>query len=119
MDRPAIIEATKYQVSRLAQVARSLFLQTIPSPTTTTNFPFLAMYFGCNKGFDALHTAETVSHHSEIFGKEKWAKALNIDHRDNCLQSSHNDNNEAATRAAAAAALPKNPVEVHCIEAMP
>ena len=73
---------------------------------------FTAIYFGCNKGYDAVATAQTVSRQTDVFSKESWKAALKIDHNGVCDQA----NGESTVFADES--LPRRDVEVHCIEAM-
>ena len=76
------------------------------------NDDFTAIYFGCNKGYDAVETAQIVSRKKDIFNKAAWKAALQIDHDGVCFQA----NSESSLTADES--LPQRSVEVHCVEAM-
>lgn len=77
--------------------------------STTQNF--LALYFGCNKGFDALHTAAVISRDVSVFGKRHWAEATGAN-SGICGQGSGDDEDFHKRDKG-------RPVEVHCVEALP
>ncbi|CAB9517504.1 expressed unknown protein [Seminavis robusta] len=73
---------------------------------------FVFLNFGCNKGFDAIQVANTVSKRSDVFKKSKWFQALGIDQKGSCNQAIGND-------VIYDSSFPKQAVQIHCIEAMP
>jgi FkbM family methyltransferase len=74
---------------------------------------FIFLNFGCNKGYDSLFVAETITRKTEVFNPKKWAEAIGIGHPGNCFQGASENNSPIDPT------LPKRLVEVHCIEAMP
>jgi FkbM family methyltransferase len=104
----AIVKATKCPQS---QKWLSEYLASAPASQD-----FLAMYFGCNKGYDALEMGELVSHNFDVFDKTKWGQALGIQGLGACKQG---DSTSASPFGVEVSHQEKKSVEVHCIEAMP
>jgi FkbM family methyltransferase len=103
-DSKTIIDATKCPDS-------SAWLSSYLEEASDTE-PFVFLNVGCNKGYDSIAVARTISRNTEVFDKQKWANAIGIAHPGNCFQAR---NSEAAMEPS----RPKTAVEIYCIEAMP
>jgi FkbM family methyltransferase len=79
---------------------------------------YLAFFFGCNKGYDAINTARMVSRKASIFSKFKWKEALNISDHGACGQG-RVDKNTEEEQMKKLLQLKEKSVEVHCVEAAP
>ncbi|CAB9516948.1 expressed unknown protein [Seminavis robusta] len=87
----------------------SEYFETYPADN---NFVFLN--FGCNKGYDAVRVAADVSRKRDVFDKDKWKSHLDIPAPGACGQDT-----ETRSIYALDPSLPKRPVEIHCVEAVP
>jgi hypothetical protein len=75
---------------------------------------FVFLNFGCNKGYDSIRVAQTVTRNAAVFNKEKWKMGLGIEDAGICNQGGVDDDSPSPVLRG-----PVRPVEVHCIEAMP
>jgi FkbM family methyltransferase len=80
-------------------------------PSTEEN-PFIFLNLGCNKGFDSIRVAKAVTRNQGVFNKTRWQKAIEINDQGACGQAVDMD-------PLLDPALPRQPIIVHCVEAMP